>query len=176
MSLVAFQIFIRGSENYDSSRFFLEDASGLSWKFMSIYKMEIDGQILFSQHSTSLSGGNLVDGSPPARHTVAGGGSHGGWGQRLLGLKTFGKPKLERKSDFTLSGRSIGASDCIVRLLLGLISNRSFDEMMIPSWCRLASEGRKILIYAANCNFSEIIQNGMRIIRLGEEVKKYQKM
>ena len=35
--------------------------------------------------STSLSGGNLVDGLPRALHTEAVGGPHGGWGQRLSG-------------------------------------------------------------------------------------------
>lgn len=71
-----------------------------------------------SHHSTSLSGGNQVDGSPPARHTEAIGWTLGRLGAAPIRALDRQKLKIERNIHSTLPEHSVGVLDCIVRLLL----------------------------------------------------------
>ena len=69
-------------------------------------------------NSTSLSCGNQVDGSPPARRTEAVGGPHGGLGLAPIHTLDLRKLEIERNNDSTLPERFVGVLDCIFGLLL----------------------------------------------------------
>ena len=68
--------------------------SGISWQGLGM-KIKIRG--LFSAHSASLSGGNLVDGLPRALHTGAVGVPHGGAGPATIYALEFEKLRFEEK-------------------------------------------------------------------------------
>ena len=75
------------------------------------------GKSWFPGHSTSLSGGSLVEGLPPARlNTEAVEGPHGGLGPAPIDALDLRKLKNERKSVLTLPEGSVGVLDCIVSL------------------------------------------------------------
>ena len=67
--------------------------------------------------STSLSGGNQVDGLPPARHTEAIGGPHGGYGSAPMWGRHPRKMKIERNYKITLHRSSRELLNSIITLI-----------------------------------------------------------
>ena len=89
-------------------------------------------QTMIFQHSTSLWGGNLVDGSPSARHTEAVGGPHGGWASehRCSGPSVIAK----QKEKWWLNVQTfVQVSICIVRLLPSEVLRKITQESLIST-------------------------------------------
>ena len=84
-------------------------------------------------HSTSVSGGKLVDGSPPARHIEAVGGPLGGGGLATISVLDHRKVKFEKRSDSGLLERFAYIFVCILILLLSRESNKNVDKEQFTS-------------------------------------------
>ena len=104
----------RNAEN--DARMIREDQKWFSNSFLMSNKYE-----KAIPNSTSLSCGNQVDGSPPARRTEAVGGPHGGLGLAPIHTLDLRKLEIDRNNDSTLPERFVGVSDCIFGLLLNWI-------------------------------------------------------
>ena len=96
-----------------------------------------------SSNSTSLSGGNLVDDLPLARHIEAVWEPHGALGPAPISTLEHRKLTIKRTSDLTLPATYVGVLDCIGRLRMRQISNKIVDEIMISSRLQIITEGRK---------------------------------
>ena len=109
---------------------------------------------MFPRYSTSLSGGNLVDSLPPARHTEAVRGPHGGFGLATIGTLDHHELTNERKYEFTLPELSVGVFYCMCRLLLSLISKKIVSETMIIIPFQIFIRGPTNADFPENCGIA----------------------
>ena len=74
------------------------------------------------------SGGNLVEGSPPARHTKAFRGPYGVFGPAAIGTLDLRKLKIEDQNESTVPERFVQVLVCTFTLLLTYLVSKNSSQ------------------------------------------------
>ena len=140
-----FSNFIRGSTTgmfpFENLQFTRNDSEWFS-EWSEVFENANTGNYVFIQHSTSLLGGNLVDGSPPARHIEVVGGPYGRFGPGPIGARDLGNWAMKQKV----------IEHCPTNLLefyilsLGFFWAKFTDEIMVFTVFQFLLEDRRIMI------------------------------
>ena len=129
----------------------------------------------FAQHSTSLSGGNLVNGSPTARHTKAFGGPHEGFGPAPVDDGVHRKSIFKVKCVDGLPECFNWGSDHICVLILSWILKEIVYKIEVSGRTHISRKGHISWFFSPNLNFPEWFWNdqgrsGMILNGLGRKV------